>query len=176
MDKRNRTQLALGIILILVATWLIVVRVWPNLANHLHLTFEWPVWVILAGAAILFIGLLVGAASMAVPACIVAGIGGILYYQNNVNTPAAWSGWSYLWTLIPGFVGIGSILAGLLGEDIKQSTRHGINLILISVILFAIFATLLGGWTILGPYSVYAPIVLLLLLGIWFIVRGVIRH
>jgi hypothetical protein len=176
MEKRNRTQLALGIILILVAGWLIATRIWPNLANLLHLTFQWPVWVMLSGAAILFIGLLVGAPGMAVPACIVTGIGGILYYQNAVDTPEAWASWGYLWTLIPGFVGIGSILAGLLGEDLKQSVKHGLNMLVISLILFVIFATLLGGWKVLGPYSSYAPIVLLFLLGIWFLVRGLIRR
>jgi uncharacterized membrane protein HdeD (DUF308 family) len=54
--------------------------------------------------------------------------------------------------------------------------RHGFNLIVISLILFAVFATLLGGWTILGAYSIYAPIVLLFLLGIWFIIRGIMRR
>ncbi len=173
MERRNRTQLALGIILILVAAWLIAARTWPNLTNFLHLTFDWPVWVMLSGAAILFIGLLVGAPGMAIPACIVSGIGGILYYQNVSND---WASWAYLWTLIPGFVGIGSVLAGLLGEDIKQSLRHGLNMIVLSLILFVIFATLLGGWKVLGPYSAFAPIALLFLLGAWFIVRGFWRR
>ena len=172
MERRNRTQLALGIILILVAAWLIAVRMRPDLANILHLTFDWPVWVLFAGAVILVIGLLVGAPGMAVPACIVAGIGGILYYQNATGN---WASWGYLWTLIPGFVGVGSILAGILGEDFKQSVRHGLNLLVICLVLFLIFTSLLGGWTILGPYSVYAPIILLFLLGLWLIVRGAMR-
>ena len=33
MQKRNRTQLVLGVILILVAGWLIATRINPNLAN-----------------------------------------------------------------------------------------------------------------------------------------------
>lgn len=173
MIKRNRTQLVLGIILILVAAWLIAVRLQPGLARLIHLTLDWPVWVLFAGAIILLIGLLVGEPGMAVPACIVAGIGGILYYQNATGN---WASWSYLWTLIPGFVGVGSILAGILGEDFTRSVRSGLNLLLISLVLFLIFATLLGGWTILGPYSAYAPIVLLLLLGLWLIARGALRR
>ena len=110
---------------------------------------------------------------MAVPACIVAGIGTLLYYQNATGN---WASWGYLWTLIPGFVGIGSLLAGVLGEDFKRSIRSGLNLLLISLVLFLIFTTLLGGWTILGPYSAYAPIAALLLLGLWLIARGVFRH
>jgi hypothetical protein len=173
MTIRNRTQLVLGIILILVAAWLLFGRFEPGLARFFQITFSWPVWVLLAGVLILLIGLLVGEPGMAVPACIVAGIGGILYYQNATGN---WASWGYLWTLIPGFVGIGSLLAGVLGEDFKRSVRSGLNLLLISVVLFLIFTTLLGGWMILGPYSTYAPIALLLLVGVWLIVRGVMRH
>lgn len=174
MQKRNRTQLVLGIILILVAGWLITTRINPELAKIIHLPpFDWPMWVVFSGALLLVIGLLVGAPGMAIPACIVAGIGGILYYQ---NASGDWFSWNYLWTLIPGFVGIGSILAGVLGDDFKHSVRHGLNSLLVSAILFAIFGTLFGGWTIFDPYAGYFPIALLFLLGIWFIVRGLLRR
>ncbi|MGA2488565.1 MAG: hypothetical protein ABSF99_00050 [Anaerolineales bacterium] len=174
MEKRNRTQLVLGLILILVAGWLIATRINPDLSRFIALSpFEWPMWVIFAGAALLIIGLLVGAPSMAVPACIVAGIGGILYYQNATGN---WESWAYMWTLIPGFVGIGSILTGLLGEDTKQSIRHGLNSLIVSVLLFAIFGTFFHAWTIFGAYSMYVPIALLFLAGIWLIVRGLLRH
>lgn len=174
MGKRNRTQLVLGLILILVAGWLIATRINPDLAKIIALpAFAWPMWVIFAGLILLVIGLLVGAPGMAVPACIVAGIGGILYYQNATGR---WDSWSYMWTLIPGFVGIGSILAGLLGEDTKQSIRHGLNSLLISVILFIIFGTFFHAWTIFGSYSTYVPIALLFLAGLWLILRGVLRR
>ena len=174
MTKRNRTQLVLGVILILAAAWLIAVRIFPQLGDIVNLPiFDWPMWIILTGAAFLVLGLLVGAPGMAVPACIIAGIGGILYYQNATND---WTSWSYLWTLIPGFVGIGSILAGVLGEDTRRSVRSGANALVFSVIAFAIFSTLFGGWTILGSYAQYVPIALLFILGIWFIVRGILRN
>jgi hypothetical protein len=174
MEKRNRTQLVLGVILILVAAWLIATRIDPALAKWINLpAFVWPMWVILAGAALLVIGLLVGAPDMAVPACIVAGIGGILYYQNATGN---WESWSYMWTLIPGFVGIGSILAGLLGDNLRHSVRQGLNTLIVSVILFAIFGTIFNAWTIFGKYSIYVPIVLLFLVGIWLIVRGILRR
>jgi hypothetical protein len=174
MEKRNRTQLVLGILLILVAGWLIASRTNPALARLIQLPpFDWPMWVILTGATLLVIGLLVGAPGMAIPACIVAGIGGILYYQNATGN---WESWAYLWTLIPGFVGIGSILAGLLGDDFKSSIRHGLNTLIISAILFAIFGTFFNAWYIFGVNSVYVPIALLFLGGIWLIVRGVLRR
>jgi hypothetical protein len=174
MDKRNRTQLVLGILLILVAGWLIATRANPALARYLQLpVFEWPMWVVLSGAILLVIGLLTGAPGMAVPACIVAGIGGILYYQNFTGN---WESWSYMWTLIPGFVGVGELLAGVLGQEFKPSVRKGLNAILTSAILFAIFGTFFHAWTIFGVNSVYAPIALLFLGGIWLIVRGLLRR
>ncbi len=173
MEKKNRTQLVLGLLLILVAGWLIATRINPALATLLNLTFEWPMWVMLGGAALLVIGLLVGAPDMAIPACIVAGIGGILYYQNATNN---WESWAYMWTLIPGFVGVGRILSGIIGGDFKSSLREGLGLLLTCAILFTIFATIFNAWTIFGTFSVYVPIVLLFVLGIWLIVRGIIRR
>jgi hypothetical protein len=174
MEKRNRTQLILGLILILIAGWLIATRINPDLANIIHLpAFDWPMWVVLAGAILLVIGLLVGAPGMAIPACIVAGIGGILYYQNYTGN---WESWAYMWTLIPGFVGLGSILAGILGDDFRQSVRHGLNSLVVSVLLFAVFGTFFHAWNIFGVYSAYVPIALLFLGGIWFIVRGFLHR
>lgn len=173
MDKKNRTQLVLGLLLILVAGWLIATRIKPDLANILHLTFDWPMWVMFAGAALLVIGLLVGEPDMAIPACIVTGIGGILYYQNVTNN---WGSWAYMWTLIPGFVGVGKILSGIIGGDFKGCLWEGLKILLTCAIMFTIFATIFDAWTIFGPYSAHVPIALLFVLGIWLIVRGSMRH
>jgi hypothetical protein len=173
MEKKNRTQLVLGLLLIVAAGWLIATRIYPNLATILHITFGWPMWVMLAGAALLVLGLLVGESDMSVPACIVAGIGGILYYQ---NTTGNWSSWAYMWTLIPGFVGIGQILSGIIGGNFAHSLREGLKLLLVSAVMFTIFATIFDAWTIFGKFSAYVPIVLLFLLGIWFIVRGILQR
>ncbi len=113
--------------------------------------------------------LITGAPGMAVPASIIAGIGGILYYQNATGDFASWS---YMWTLIPGFVGVGSILAGLLGEHTRRNLGHGLRLMVISAVMFLIFATFFGGLDILGPYGL--PIILILL-GVYVLARGFIR-
>ena len=170
MEKRHRTQLALGILLILAAAWLIVSRIFKL---DLIPIFSWPMSVILAGALILLIGLLVGAPGMAVPACIVAGVGGILYFQNATQH---WESWSYMWTLIPGFIGVGILLSGLIGGTLRKDAGDGLNMLVVSAVLFAIFGTMFGGWTIFGQYADYAPIALLFLLGIWLILRGIIRR
>jgi hypothetical protein len=54
--------------------------------------------------------------------------------------------------------------------------REGLKLLLTCAIMFTIFATIFNAWTIFGSYSAYVPIALLFILGIWLIVRGIIRH
>ncbi len=172
MNKKNRSQLALGMILLLAAAWLVAVKMRPELAAWMNITFDWPLWVIGAGAILLLIGLLVGAPGMAVPACIVAGIGGILYYQNATGD---WASWAYMWALIPGFVGLGALLSGLLGGNFRSEARHGLNLLVVSAVLFLIFTAIFGGWGIFGPYQEYALAGVLFLFGLWLILRGLFR-
>jgi hypothetical protein len=169
MNRQNRTQLVLGLLLVLVGLWFIAAQRVPGLKAWAEIQFQWPFYVIGAGALILVVGLLTGAANMAIPACIVAGIGGILYYQNHFND---WESWSFLWTLIPGFVGIGIILAGLLGEDTRHNLSRGLNLVILSAVLLVIFAALFQRLYILGAYG---PAALLILLGLYIIGRGLIR-
>ena len=167
--RRNRSTLILGILLILIGLWLVASRQVPALQQWLDVEFAWPFWVIGAGILIFIIGLLAGTPSMAVPASIVTGVGCILYYQNASDDYASWS---YMWTLIPGFVGVGLILTGLLGENRRRNLSSGLNLIVISVVLFLIFGTIFGGLAILGPYG---PAILLIALGIYILVRGFLR-
>jgi len=166
MSRQNRTQLVLGILLVLVGIWFIAVRQVPILKPFANLNWDWPFYVIGAGVILLLIGLVTDAPRMAIPAAIVAGIGGILYYQNMSQD---WESWNFMWALIPGFVGIGNILAGLLGDDLRHNFGRGMNLIIISVVLFLIFAAVFNRINILGSYGVAA---LLILLGLYVIGRG----
>lgn len=168
--RQNRSTLFLGILLILVGAWLVVSNQVPAVRTWLDNNFAWPMWTIGAGLLIFLIGLLTGAPGMSVPAAIVAGIGGILFYQNATNNFASWS---YMWTLIPGFVGIGLILAGLLGEYTRHNLSRGLNLLVISAVMFLIFGALFGGLGILGPNG---PAILLIALGIYILLRGFLRN
>ena len=167
--RQNRTNLFLGVLLILIGGWLVITRQVPAVQNWLDDNFAWPMWTIGAGLLVFIIGLLTGAPGMAVPASIIAGIGGILYYQNQTGD---FGSWSYMWALIPGFVGVGTILAGLLGENTRRNLGHGLNLIVISVVLFLVFGTFFGGLSILGDYGVA---VILILLGLYILIRGFLR-
>jgi hypothetical protein len=169
MSRQNQTQLVLGVLLIAVGVFYFLAQQTPSLRVWTQIPFQWPFYVIGAGVLIFLIGLLTGAPSMAIPASIVAGIGGILYYQNRTND---WTSWSFAWTLIPGFVGIGVLLTGLLGEDTRHNLGHGLNLLVVSAVLFLIFAALFQRLNFLGTYG---PAVLLVVLGLAVIGRGLVR-
>jgi hypothetical protein len=111
MDRRRRSSLAAGLVLILLGAWFLVAQWVPGLQTW----FSWPLTIVGVGVLLLIIGLLTRVPAMAVPACIVGGIGGLLYWQNATGN---WESWAYAWTLIPGFVGVGIVLSGLLGGEI----------------------------------------------------------
>jgi hypothetical protein len=167
--RQNRTNLFLGALLILIGAWLLLTRQVPALQSWLDANFAWPMWTIGAGLLVLLIGLITGAPGMAIPASIITGIGGILYYQNATDD---FGSWSYMWALIPGFVGLGTILAGLLGENTRRNLAHGLNLIVISAVLFLVFGTFFGGLSLLGDYGVA---IVLILLGVYVLIRGFVR-
>ena len=167
--RQNRTNLVLGLLLIVVGGWMIITNQVPAIHEWILAHSTGSVYTIGAGVLILLIGLFTGAPGMAIPAAIVAGIGGILYYQDLTND---YTSWSYMWTLIPGFVGVGQILAGLLGESTRSNLARGLRLLVISAVLFLAFGTFLGGLTLLGNYG--AP-TLIILLGVYILARGFMR-
>lgn len=167
--RQNRTNLFLGFLLIVIGGWMILTNQVPAIREWITSHSTGSMYTIGAGVLILLIGLFTGAPGMVVPAAIVAGIGGILYYQDLTNN---YSSWSYMWTLIPGFVGVGTILAGLLGENTRHNLARGLRLLVISAVLFLAFGTFLGGLTLLGNYG--API-LIILLGVYVLARGFMR-
>jgi len=169
MNRQGRTQLALGVILILLGAWFLLDRSIPAFHELFAQYTQWPVNMLLIGAGILIIGLILGSPGLAVPAAIVAGLGGIFYYQETFND---YESWAYMWTLIPGFVGAGSVLAGLLGDNTAHNVRRGLNMMVISAVLFLVFSSFFGGWQLLGNFG---PAILLILLGLWVLGSGLFR-
>lgn len=164
MDRAKRSGIGMGVILILLGVWFIGIQFVPGLGNW----FSWPTIVIGVGALLLLFGLLIGEPGMAVPACIVGGIGGLLYWQNATGQ---WESWAYVWALIPGFVGLGTILSGLLGGG-RDQVRGGASLVVISVVLFSVFGSFFGALGFLGQYW---P-VLLIVLGVVLLVQALFKR
>lgn len=167
MESRTRSNLVWGALLILLGAWFLLVQLFPGL-GLLFGPNAWPLYIVGVGVVLLVIGALTGVPSMAIPAAIVGGIGGLLYWQNATDQ---WESWAYAWTLIPGFVGIGTILMGLL-EGKWSTMSGGIWLVVLSLIFFAIFSSFFGGPSILGQYW---PI-LLVLLGVLLLLQSFFRR
>ena len=136
MNKEQRANLAIGILLIIFGGWFLSTEIYPPLKDVINIDTSWPLIVIGVGMLLLILGLIIRVPDLAVPACIVSGIGGILYWQNDTGN---WESWSYAWALIPGFVGVGIILARILGDNAPHAYREGFRLILISLALFIAF-------------------------------------
>jgi len=164
MSRSKRTSLIGGVLLILLGTFFLILRFFPGARAMFDVAFTWPFILIAVGCGLFLIGVFTGEPEMAVPACIVAGIGGILYWQNVTSN---WDSWAYVWALIPGFAGVGHILAGVLSGKMK-SIREGVETLLVSGVLFVIFASIFGPFAFLGAYW---P-VLLIALGVMMLVRA----
>jgi uncharacterized membrane protein HdeD (DUF308 family) len=50
--------------------------------------------------------------------------------------------------------------------------RRGLNLVVVSAVLFLVFSSFMGGWDRLGNYG---PAILIILLGLWLLGRGIFR-
>lgn len=168
MNRNDRSRIIIGVLLLILGVWWLAGQFYPPLVNWVNLELTWPLIIIAAAVFLLFIGLLTGTPDMAVPVCIVGGIGALLYWQNATGN---WESWSYAWSLIPGFVGIGVILSALLGGGNRGSYRGGAWLVFISLVLFAIFGSFLGGLALSGTFL---P-VLLILLGVILLLRILIK-
>lgn len=170
MQRETRTRVVGGVLLILLGLLFLVYQLFPAPFAFMRGADTWPLIVVAVGVFLFIFGLLVGAPGMAIPAAIVGGIGLLLYWQNATGN---WDSWSYAWALIPGFVGVGVILNGLLGGDrLSSALEGGFWLIVISLTMFAIFGSFLGGLNLFRPYL---P-VLLIVLGAVLLLRGLVRR
>jgi len=161
MEKRS--SIVGGLILIAVGTLFLLLQLVPSLADQIDLARQWPLIIVTVGGVFLLTAVF-GAPPLAVPGSIISGIGGILYYQNLTGN---WASWAYVWALIPGFVGVGIFLMESLRGQFKRGIREGGRQIVISVVMFVIFAAFFNG---LGGIGQYWP-VLLILMGGWLLIK-----
>lgn len=158
--KRNN-GIVLGIILIILGLLFLAREIVPEYFQF----WDWPFIIIGLGGVFLLWAIFSGTGGLAVPGSILAGIGGIFYYQNLTGN---WESWSYIWALIPGFVGVGIIISGIIDRNYKEAFSGGLMLLLISGMLFFAFGSAFG----LPPeVTMYWP-ALLILLGIVALVRA----
>lgn len=168
MDVDRRSNLAFGLILLLVGGFFLAAQFFPQLSEIIRVDYAWPLWVVGVGLVFLVMAVAVRTPGLAVPASITSGIGAILYYQ---NTTGEWASWAYAWTLIPGFVGVGVLIMNLLEGRFSHGLKEGFGAILFSLVMFGIFSSFLGGPT---TFNTVWPL-LLIGLGVWVMLQGMFR-
>lgn len=142
MQTNRNGNVIIGVLLLLVGSWFLAGQFFPELKELTQFDVEWPIFIVGLGAALLLLSILLQSPSMAVPAAILAGLGGIFYYQNQTGD---WGSWSYMWTLIPGFAGVGTLIKNLLEGQFLHGLREAVTSILLSAALFVFFSGILGG-------------------------------
>jgi hypothetical protein len=164
MDQRSKSGIVVGTLLILLGVFFLVTRFVPDIFDFL----SWPFVIIGVGVVFGVVSLITWTPGLMVPACIIGGIGGILYWQ---NASGAWWTWSYAWTLIPGFVGVGVAMNELLeGRPLRALVEGGWP-ILVSLLLFFLFGSFLGGLPWRGPWWA----IVLIIMGVLIILRPLVR-
>ena len=171
MINGRRSSLVAGVLLILLGALLLVMRLVPGFSA---VEPTWPLIIVGVGLFLLIMGLLTKTPGLAIPACIVGGIGTLLYWQAVTGN---WGSWAFAWTLIPGFVGVGLLVAGLLGENPSETVKAGAIMIIISIGLFVVFGSFLGGFRALGRFwpvlLIGGGLLLLIAQGVsWFVGRS----
>ncbi len=169
----RRGSLTFGILLILIGGWFLATQFIQPLENWVERFVDWPFWIIGPGLLFLVAAILSGVSGLAVPGSIITGIGCILYYQNYTSD---WESWSYMWTLIIGFVGIGVFLMHLLDGKPQKALREGGNTLITSLIMFLIFGSIFRAVFGQSPFlGDYWPL-LLVAAGLWMLVRPLLRR
>jgi hypothetical protein len=164
---RNRGSISTALILIALGCWFLAVELFPGVKAFSNGLTTWPVPVIGIGVLLLLIGLFVRVPGLYIPACIVGGIGGLLYYQNLTGN---WASWAYVWALIPAFVGVGIILLGI-DQRKRGPIMGGAWTLFTGLLLYGIFGTAFGGAFIVTRFW---P-VLVIALGLVILGRTLIR-
>lgn len=163
---RNRGSIATAIVLIGIGAWFLSIEISPVIKAFAYGEATWPLQIIGIGAFLALVGLLIWVPGMFIPASILAGVGGLLYYQ---NTTGDWASWSYAWALIPGFNGLGILLTGLCTRK-RGAILSGFWMLIISLLIFSLFGTFFG-----ATLTNYFWPVLIIALGMYILLRTFIK-
>jgi len=138
-----------------------------NLIPGLDIGQMWPIiFFLIAGAfylpAIVWPSERKALAGLYIPASIMLVLGLIFLYDTITGD---WGSWAYMWTLIPGGVGLGLALGSRIGGWGRDTMQVGIWMMVGSLVAFAFFGLFFGSALIrtIGPLLLIAGGALLLL-------------
>jgi hypothetical protein len=168
MERRRRSSLVGGILLILIGAWFVALQLVPGLGEWINIEFTWPLMIVVGGVVLFVIGLILAVPGLIIPACIVGGVGAILYWQVITD---GWVTWACAWALVPSFVGLGILVSSILEGRTAKGISEGGWLILLGIVLFFILGAALGSLAWLSPYW---PL-LVVAIGLLMVIQGLLR-
>jgi hypothetical protein len=168
MEQRRRSSLVGGILLILIGAWFAALQLVPGLGDWINIEFTWPLMIVAVGVILFVVGLIIAVPALVIPACIVGGVGVILYWQVATD---GWVTWAFAWGLMPSFVGLGILLSSILEGQTAKGISEGGWLILFGIVLFFILGAAFGS---LGWLSPYWPL-LVVAIGLLMVIQGLLR-
>lgn len=174
MNTNNRSAIAGGILLVLLGIYLfarqVIVIPWPAIG--------WPFILVGVGLAF-YIGMLLGGRStsgLAIPATILTGLGLIFFWDQYLRLPFEWS---YGWTFILIFIGLGIFINGLAAGEL-ETRKSGLRVMGIGAVLLLVFGAFMGLFDSLLEAFNFSPNLvpagLFFLLGLIVIGIRLVRH
>jgi len=131
----NATNLAAGVILVVVGILLLVGRILGISLGR----FLWPFYIIVPGVLLFVFALTTGDSGegLAIAGSIVTMVGLVLLYQ---NTTGHWQSWAYAWALVaPTSIGLGQMVYGSL-KGREHVVKSGLGLARVGGIIFVVAA------------------------------------
>lgn len=156
MPQTSRGRIIAALILILIGIYLFALQFFPALGVFAINERTWPLIIVAVGVAFLIGALLTWTPPLMMPASILVGLGGLLFWQNATDN---WGSWAYAWTLFPVFSGVGIFLMNLMQGNLRQGILAGGGSILFGLVAFLIFGSFFGA---LGVFGQYWPLLLIL--------------
>ena len=133
---KNQSSIIIGTFLILLGICFFILQFSPDFGAAIDFGELWPIIPLGIGLIFILFGF-ISNPPLLIPGTILTGIGIILFVSNSFRL---WNFWQ-LWLLVPGFVGLGIILMyARNGGDVRLGIRIGGPLVVLSAVLFGVFA------------------------------------
>ncbi|KAF0111703.1 MAG: hypothetical protein FD147_714 [Chloroflexi bacterium] len=142
MNESNRGTMVTGSVLIALGALFIAL----NLIPGINATKTWPLILIVLGIGFYLPALIwpksrEGLAGLFIPGSIFLVLGAIFLFNTLTNI---WDVWAIAWILIPASVGLGLVTSAWIGKWDRTVIQVGLWMLIISLTVFALFASLFG--------------------------------
>ncbi len=146
MNESNRGTMIAGIVLVILGGVFFALNLIPGIDSGK----TWPLVLIVAGIAFCLPAFIWSAnrqalAGLFIPGSILVVLGAIFLFNTLTGI---WSVWSIAWILIPGSVGLGLLSGAWAGKWDRSVSQVGVWMIVLSLTVFALFASLFGNLVI----------------------------